>query len=104
MKAIEQLQRLERIDYQIYNQCTGTPDDFARSLGVSRRQLYVELDYMKTLGLEIEYSRICETFRYGNNKKLKIFCSVQIVSDSMARNIMGGYSFNNYFVMRNYMH
>lgn len=53
-----------RIDNLIKIQATGTPDEMAFKLGVSKRQLFNYLKDMKDLGYEIEYSPIINSYYY----------------------------------------
>lgn len=95
MKAIQQLERLKRISKLIKNESTGTPDELAKTLGISRRQLYAEIDYLRDLGVEICYSRSGRTFRYCNGNEIEISFGINIITKKVARNINGGF-FQNF--------
>jgi len=69
---------------------TGSPDDLANRLGLSRRQLYVYLDYLKDYGLEICFSRIENSFVYCDHKEIVIDSSIQVLDVSEVKNIGGG--------------
>ena len=43
---------------------TGTPNELAENLQVSRSQLYKMLDIIKEYGVEVKYSRAFRTYHY----------------------------------------
>ena len=64
MKFIKQLERLQKLDHLIKKECTGTPNDFAKKLGISRSHLYRLIEILKDYGAEIKYSRKQKNFHY----------------------------------------
>ncbi len=46
----------------IYNEKTGTSDEFALKIGLSRRMLFNFLDDLRDMGLEIAYCRKRKTY------------------------------------------
>lgn len=92
MKAVEQLERLKRMNQLIKAESTGTPDEFSRRLGISRRQLYSEIEYIKLMGAAITYSKTRQTFYYCNGHELEINYSFRIISKGISKKIYGGYS------------
>ena len=91
MKAIEQLERLRRIHELIKAERTGTPEEFANSLHISRRQLYEYINLIKDFGVDINYSKQKGTFFLCNGHELNINCSVKVVTKEEAIKINGGY-------------
>ena len=67
MQLFESIDRAQRIHQFIRTESTGTPCEFARRLGISRRQLYYCLEEFKEFGAQIMYNRIKNTFYYANN-------------------------------------
>ncbi len=96
MKAFEQLERLQRINEIIKNECTGTPEEFAQKLNISRRQLYAELEYLCDLGINIKYSRTQRTFLFSEGQKLEIKVGIKVISNEVSKNIFGGFSINQF--------
>ncbi|MFT3737299.1 MAG: HTH domain-containing protein [Breznakibacter sp.] len=88
--VLKLLGRLERLDYFITTQRTGTSTELARKLDISRRQLYNYFDEMKTFGLEVEYDRYAKTFRYKGNMRLKISIKAEPLSLHESRATNGG--------------
>lgn len=103
MKAIEQLQRLQRIHDLIKVERTGTPDEFAETVHISRRQLYEYIQIIKDLGVDIKYSKSRTTFYMCNGHELKITFGIKLVTKSEATNINGGF-FQNYFKRAFFLH
>jgi transcriptional antiterminator len=95
MKAIEQLERLQRINELIKAEKTGTPDEFANRLHISRRQLYEYISFIKDLGVDINYSKERKTFYLCNGHELNITCNIKVVSKNEAININGGFFHTN---------
>jgi len=96
MKAIEQLERLQRIHELIKAEKTGTPEEFANSLHISRRQLYEYINLIKDFGVDINYSKHKRTFFLCNGHELKINCSVKVITKQETIKINGGFSHNNF--------
>ena len=64
MKAIIQLERLERIDQLIRLHATGKPSELATKLNISISTLYELLNYLKDLGASFYYSREKQSYVY----------------------------------------
>jgi len=71
----EQIERIERIHYLIKKKGTGTPEELCKKLGISRRQLFRVLDFLKNdIHAPIEYSKSRRTYFYfdsGNMSFMK---------------------------------
>ncbi|GAA4278043.1 hypothetical protein [Aquimarina mytili] len=61
---IKQIELIERVDRLVRMQATGTPDDFAYKLGISKTKLYRIINVMKQLGAPIEYDHNLQSFVY----------------------------------------
>ncbi len=57
-------------------QMTGSPDTFASKLGISRSTLYNLISEIQSYGIDIEYSRECETFRYTYPDRVEIIIRI----------------------------
>ncbi len=66
---IEQLHKLERIHTLIRLKATGTPKDFAKRLGVSKRTLERLLQQMREQGFPITYDTARQSYFYHNEVK-----------------------------------
>ncbi len=62
---IKQIELIERIDQLIRLQATGTPEDLAYRLGISKTKLYRIINTMKTLNAPIEYDITIQSFVYA---------------------------------------
>lgn len=72
-KFIEVLQKLERIDTLIRLENTGSPNEFAKKLDISRSTLYQYLNVLKFFGADIKYCKCSESFIYLNTSSLSNF-------------------------------
>jgi len=91
MKLIQHIERLEKIEKLIQQSQTGTPDEFAGKIGISRRQLYNYLEEIRSYGVEIRYSRKHQSFRFKNNKRLKIHFACEVIDPSAKQQTYGGF-------------
>lgn len=94
MKALEQLERLQRMNQLIKAERTGNPDEFSERLGISRRQLYSYIESIKDMGADISYSKNKRTFYFCNGHEVEISYSFKIISKDLSRRINGGFSTN----------
>jgi predicted DNA-binding transcriptional regulator YafY len=97
---IKQIEHLEKIDKLIRERRTGTPDEFAQKVGISRRQLYNYLDELRSYGVDVCYSRVCQSFGYKNNKRLRVYFNCEEIEESKGTQFAGGYHF---FVSKFYL-
>lgn len=72
---------------------TGTPEEMARQLGVSRTTLYELIDELKSRGAPIEYSKSLRTFYYSQPYDISISCTLQPLSVTEEKENAGGYNF-----------
>ncbi|MCC5931059.1 MAG: HTH domain-containing protein [Cyclobacteriaceae bacterium] len=92
MNFIRQIERLQMLNKLIREERTGTPEELADRLGVSRRQLYTYFDLLKDFGLEVGFSRKINSFYYYEKKDLKISLKIQVLESAEMANINGGAS------------
>ncbi len=62
MKHLKFLRRYQIMKKLIVNERTGSADEFAFRLGISRRMLFEYLDDMRDMGMDIRYSRRRRTY------------------------------------------
>lgn len=96
MKAIQQLERLQRINEMIKARSTGTPEILCNKLNISRRQLFKDLEIFKDMGAKIAYSKIRETYFYPNGHELEISYSFRLIPKKEIQNINGGFFLKKY--------
>jgi biotin operon repressor len=51
---------------------TGTPEEFAEKLGVRRSTLFLSLQEMREMGVDIKYSCNRQTYYYADDRRIKI--------------------------------
>jgi predicted DNA-binding transcriptional regulator YafY len=56
--------RLEHLDILIRTKSTGSPDQLATKLSVSKRTIFEYLDILKSLGAEIKYCKVRKSYCY----------------------------------------
>ena len=64
MSIITNIERIEKMHSMILTKRTGSPDDFARKLGLSRSMMYYWIKDLKELGAPIAYCRSRNSFTY----------------------------------------
>ena len=64
IRAIHSLYRVHEL---IKKGRTGTPDEFAQIMQVSRRQLYKMIQTLKNYGASVKYDRALQTFYYTDS-------------------------------------
>ncbi len=62
---IKQIELIERVDQLIRLQATGSPDDLAYRLRISKTKLYRVINTMKSLNAPIEYDITTQSFVYA---------------------------------------
>ena len=71
-KVFEYVDLVARFHRLVMSRTTGTPDSFAKKLGISRSTLYNLIQEITSYGIEIEYSREYRTFRYSHPDHVEI--------------------------------
>jgi len=51
---------------------TGTPEEFAEKLGIRRSTLFLSLQEMRGMGVNIKYFFIRQSYYYIDNRRIKI--------------------------------
>ncbi len=72
MTFLERIRTIERIDQLIRLKATGSPDDLAKKLGVTRSTVYEFIECMKDMDAEIQYCKVRKSFYYETEKVLAI--------------------------------
>ena len=93
MKVFEYLDRISMMHKLVKRQRTGTPEEFAHQLGVSRTSLYELIDELRSRGAPIAYSKSTKTFFYRQPYDIAITCSLRPLSYSEEKENMGGATF-----------
>jgi predicted DNA-binding transcriptional regulator YafY len=67
MSFEEQTARIERLICLIESTKTGTANELAQKVGVSRRTLFRDLDFLKGKGLQIVFNHLDKSFKFEIN-------------------------------------
>jgi len=73
--TIDILYRLKHIDSLIRIKGTGTPDQLAQRLGMSRRSLFDYLNLMKDYGAPIKYCSQRQSYYYETEGRFMAMCT-----------------------------
>jgi biotin operon repressor len=90
MEFIKQVERLQLLNKLVKEQRTGTPDELAQRLGVSRSKLYLILDELRDTGVCIRYRKQQNSFVYEECLGISLKFSFEILSSGEENSIKGG--------------
>jgi biotin operon repressor len=90
MKVFEYLERISMMHKLVMRQKTGTPEEFARQLGVSRTSLYELIDELRSRGVPISYSKSAKTFFYRQPYDIAVTCSLRPLTCNEEKENSGG--------------
>lgn len=81
MNFLDQIKRIERIDYLIRSRTTGSPSELAETLNISQSQLFEILKFMKDeMGAPIFFCRINQRYCYHTN--VKFICTIKFIDNN----------------------
>ncbi|MCH7401288.1 DNA-binding protein [Belliella kenyensis] len=90
MELIRKIERLELLIKLVKEQRTGSPDQFAQRLGMSRAKLYLVLEELRDEGVEIGFCKKVRSFCFKSGEITFKF-SWEIVTDEELQNLDGGF-------------
>ena len=90
MKVFEYLDRISMMHKLVSRQRTGTPEEFARQLGVSRTSLYELIDELRSRGAPIVYSKSTKTFFYSQPYDITVTCLLRPLTSKEVKENIGG--------------
>lgn len=87
MNFRKQAERINKAHQLILEEHTGTPNEFANKLKISRSQLYNLIDRLKAYEAPIKYNKKTESFYYSKPFDLELKYSVKIIIEEDSRRI-----------------
>jgi hypothetical protein len=93
MNFNKQPERIQKMHRLIQAETTGCPEQFAKQLHLSRRQLYNELERLKELDAPIKYCKKKISFYYTHSFDLELHYSLKTIVGDEIRKIFGGSHF-----------
>lgn len=90
MEFIKQIERLQLLNKLVREQRTGSPEELARRIGVSRAKLYLILEELRDQGICIRYSKKLNSFMYENCKGLQLGFSFKVLEAAEETSINAG--------------
>ena len=95
MKSFEQLERLKKINCLVKEEKTGSPQEFASKLGISKSHLYSILEDLRIKGAPINYSRLKGSYYYSEEFEMELNYSLSFIKGRELKQIFGGYHLKN---------
>jgi hypothetical protein len=74
----------------VSRQKTGTPEELARCLGVSRTSLYELIEELRSRGAPIAYSKSAKTFFYRQPYDIAVTCTLKPLTYNETKEHSGG--------------
>jgi len=90
VKILDVVDRLSRLDGLISSKKTGNSTELAHKIKLSRSQIFNYLDYLKDLGVEINYNKSTRSYEYTGEFIPEIQSPLKIVRKSELEQIEGG--------------
>lgn len=81
----KQAERINKAHKLIFEQKTGTPEEFAEKLKISRSQLYNLIDELKEYNAPIKYSKKITSFYYSKPFELEFKYTLKIIIDENSK-------------------
>jgi len=92
---IEKNRMIERVHHLIKRRATGTPEELAKRLNLSKATVFRIVDTMKEMGAPITYNSILCHYEYSKNVDYVFgFRIINELSDYDKTKITGGFYFN----------
>ena len=82
MKVFEIVDRFDLICKLIKEEKTGTANEFAKKIGVSRSQLFNYLDYLKSYEIDIHYESHKHSFIIENDVEIEIQQPIRVLKNN----------------------
>lgn len=70
MSLLKYIDRLKRMDDLIRRKATGSAEDFAEKLGISKTQLYEDLKEFRGLGAPVVFCQVRKSYCYEGDFRL----------------------------------
>ena len=90
MKVFEYLERISMMHKLVTRQKTGTPEEFAKRMNISRTTLYELIDELRSRGVPIAYSKSGKTFFYRQPYDITVTCSLRPLTFKEEKENSGG--------------
>lgn len=81
MKVFEFIEKIAIFHSLMLKENTGTAEEFADKLNVSRATIYNIIEELKSFDIDICYNRTKETFYYKYPEKVKIHISIEQITE-----------------------
>lgn len=93
MNLIHKIENFQKLHTLIEQEKTGTPQELAATLYISKTKLYELFGELRSFGKQIAYNRKLKTFYYKDEMKLAIHFSIRTIQQEELKTIEGGTNF-----------
>lgn len=90
MEFIKQIERLQLLNKLVREQRTGSPEEFAVRIGVSRAKLYLIFEELRDQEICIRFNKKLNSFRYENCDGLQVGFSFKVLEAGEETSINAG--------------
>jgi hypothetical protein len=104
MKLFQYLDRINMMHKLLNNSSTGTPEEFAQQLGISRSSLYELIDELKSRKAPIRYSKSAKTFYYEEPFEILITCDLHPMTYQEEKEYSAGHNLSKILFSRTMMY
>lgn len=78
MRLLEQIEKINRLHSLIRHKSTGTPEQLAAKMQISRSGLFRLLDELRVWDAPIEYSRTLKSYYYSGEDHPKVLVELHV--------------------------
>lgn len=96
MEFIKQIERLQLLNKLVRAKRTGSPEELAKRLGVSRAKLYLILEELRDSDVCIRYNKRINSFEYEACEGISVHLDFRVLNLNEEKTINGG-KFLNFF-------
>ena len=90
MDFIKQIERLQLLNKLVREKRTGSPEELAERLGVSRAKLYLILEELRDRNVCVKFNKRINSFEYEACKGINLEFSFRILRQDEEKMINGG--------------
>lgn len=90
MEFIKQIERLQLLNKLVREKRTGSPEELAERLGVSRAKLYLILEELRDRNVCVKFNKRINSFEYEACKGINLEFSFRILRQDEEKMINGG--------------
>lgn len=90
MEFIKQIERLQLLNKLVREKRTGSPEELAERLGVSRAKLYLILEELRDRNVCVKFNKRINSFEYEACEGISVHLDFRVLNPNEERTINGG--------------